>query len=76
MTEETKAIASYAQAIVQSGSRATIYSDGQVLQVTNISPQPTAPGVLVRRALGGKVAVIDTTAISAVVGKIHGTDVD
>jgi hypothetical protein len=69
-------LATYAEEIVSQGSRATIYFDGHALEVTSITRHATAAELLVCKDAAGKVAMIDTSQISAVVNekpptKIH-----
>jgi uncharacterized protein YbcI len=67
MGEAKRYLASYAEEIVGRGSRATIYFDGQSLEVISISRHEAAAELLVCRDAAGKVAMIDTRRISAVV---------
>lgn len=69
MAEAKKLLATYAEDIVSQGSRATIYFDGQAMEVTSITRHATDAELLVCRDVAGKVAMIDTRRISAVVNE-------
>jgi hypothetical protein len=69
MNEENKTLPSFAHEIVPAGRQATIYFDGQSLQVTSITRHASVSNLLVCLDSGGKVALIDATVISAVVNE-------